>query len=112
MSDNILAKRLRQARAVREFSLREVADAAGISAQAIHMFERGKKFPCSSTLMSVAKALDVSLDYLCSDDPITGMIEDVLHWRFEKASQARSSEPAPPAENVTSEPQIQPEQQS
>jgi transcriptional regulator with XRE-family HTH domain/Zn-dependent peptidase ImmA (M78 family) len=61
--------RLRLARKRAGLSLRELANRIGndVSAQAISKYESGKMFPSSSVLVALAKALDVTLDFLMSN---------------------------------------------
>jgi Zn-dependent peptidase ImmA (M78 family)/transcriptional regulator with XRE-family HTH domain len=58
--------RLKLARKKAGLSLRSLAEALGnqVSAQAIGKYERGEMMPSSSTLLALARTLDVSLDYL------------------------------------------------
>ena len=62
----MFADRLKLARKKAGLSLRELAEALGgrVSAQAIGKYERGEMMPSSGTLLTLAKTLDVSLDYL------------------------------------------------
>jgi Zn-dependent peptidase ImmA (M78 family)/DNA-binding XRE family transcriptional regulator len=60
-----LAERLTTARRMAGLSLQELADKVEhrISRQAIHQFEQGQSKPETETLLALAKALDVKLDY-------------------------------------------------
>ena len=62
----MFAARLKLARKKAGLSLRDLSEALGsrVSAQAIGKYERGEMMPSSGTLLALAKALDVSLDYL------------------------------------------------
>jgi Zn-dependent peptidase ImmA (M78 family)/DNA-binding XRE family transcriptional regulator len=64
--------RLKLARKRAGLSLRELADRIGndVSAQAISKYESGKMLPSSSVLVALSKALDVSLDFLMSDQVV------------------------------------------
>jgi Zn-dependent peptidase ImmA (M78 family)/transcriptional regulator with XRE-family HTH domain len=68
----MFGERLQLARKRAALSLRELADRLGgeVSAQAISKYESGKMFPSSSVLVSLGKALDVSLDFLMSNEVI------------------------------------------
>jgi DNA-binding XRE family transcriptional regulator len=54
--------RLRALRTDRRWTQRELAERAGISKEAIHVYERGRKCPHQSTLRLLAAALGVSAD--------------------------------------------------
>ena len=60
-----IADKLLTARRMAGLSLQELADKMhnSISRQAIHQFEQGKSKPETDTLLSLAKALNVNLDY-------------------------------------------------
>jgi Zn-dependent peptidase ImmA (M78 family)/DNA-binding XRE family transcriptional regulator len=64
--------RLRLARKRAGLSLRELAERIGngVSAQAISKYESGKMFPSSSVLVALGRALDVSLDFLMSNQVV------------------------------------------
>ena len=65
----MLGERLKLARKKMGFSLRTLADAIGgeVSAQAIGKYERGEMTPSSGVLVRLSKALDVSLEFLMSE---------------------------------------------
>ncbi|MCL5047128.1 MAG: XRE family transcriptional regulator [Actinobacteria bacterium] len=58
-----IGPRIKLARAKAQMSLRELADQVGVSATAISKFERGEATPRQSTLLRLAKALSVSIEY-------------------------------------------------
>lgn len=62
----MIADRIRLARRKAGISLRDLSSAMGgkVTAQAIGKYERGESTPSSGVLLSLAKALDVSLGYL------------------------------------------------
>ena len=61
----MLSERIKQARLMRGFSLRTLAEVAGgISAQAISNYENDKDTPSSGVLLRLADALGVDLDFL------------------------------------------------
>ncbi|MFN3229440.1 MAG: helix-turn-helix domain-containing protein [Asticcacaulis sp.] len=64
----MFSERLKIARKRAGLSLRNLAEQLGgvVSAQAIGKYEQGKMFPSSSVLVSLARTLDVSLDFLTS----------------------------------------------
>jgi transcriptional regulator with XRE-family HTH domain len=72
--------RLRQLREERDLSIRALARASGLSANALSMIERGKTSPSVSTLYKVAEALNVPITALFRVAPIR---EQVVHMRAE-----------------------------
>jgi len=77
--------RLKLARKRAGLSLRDLADRLGheVSAQAISKYEGGKMAPSSSVLVSLARALDVSLDFLMSNQ-----VSELAGVEFRKYSGA------------------------
>jgi putative transcriptional regulator len=61
-------EKLRQARAAAGLTQKELADRAGIQRETVNHAENGKHLPGSETLARIAKALDVSIDSLFSDN--------------------------------------------
>jgi len=66
------AERIASARKMAGLSLQELADKMHnqISKQAIHQFEQGKSKPEADTLLALAKALNVRLDFFFSDTQV------------------------------------------
>ena len=64
MDDDNFGDRLAQAREKRELSQAELAKRAGLQAAAIGHFERGRRKPSFANVRALAKALNVSSDYL------------------------------------------------
>ena len=64
----MFGRRLRLARKRAGLSMRSLAERMDpkITAQAISKYEAGKMMPSSAVLVGLAKALDVSLDFLMS----------------------------------------------
>ena len=58
-----LGNRLKRIRSERGFSQRELAERAGISANAISLIERNENSPSVATLQSLATALGVKISY-------------------------------------------------
>ncbi len=87
----MFGERLRLARKRAGLSLRDLAARIGndVSAQAISKYESGKMFPSSSVLVSLGKALDVSLDFLMSDQVV-----ELSGVEFRQHSGASASERA------------------
>jgi Zn-dependent peptidase ImmA (M78 family)/DNA-binding XRE family transcriptional regulator len=83
--------RLRLARLREGLSLEKLAARLDnkVSAQAINKYETGKMMPSSSVLVSLAKALDVSLDFLMSSQ-----VEELEGVEFRKRANALEREKA------------------
>jgi Zn-dependent peptidase ImmA (M78 family)/DNA-binding XRE family transcriptional regulator len=83
--------RLKLARKRAGLSLRDLADRIGndVTAQAISKYEGGKMLPSSSVLVALAKALDVSLDFLMSNQ-----VEALSGVEFRKHSGTSAAERA------------------
>lgn len=61
----IMRKRLREVRERRRMSIKEVAEAAGLSVSQLYRLEKGERPRTAAvTLARIARALDTSLDYL------------------------------------------------
>ena len=60
----MIGERLRRARKGADLSLRALSDAVGLSHTAIDKYEKDQLVPNSGTLLKLAAALDVSVDYL------------------------------------------------
>ena len=61
----IIADRLRAARLGRGLSQDELAWKAGLHKNVIQCYERGRSIPGAKNLVTLADALEVSLDWLC-----------------------------------------------
>jgi transcriptional regulator with XRE-family HTH domain len=87
----MFGQRLRLARKRAGLSLRELADRIGndVSAQAISKYESGKMLPSSGVLVALAKALNVSLDFLMSTQ-----VEALAGVEFRKHSGTTAAERA------------------
>ena len=89
----MFGERLKLARRRAGLSLRDLADRIdnNVSAQAISKYEGGKMFPSSGVLVSIAKALDVSLDFLMSNQ-VTALagVEFRKHSGTSVAARARA----------------------
>jgi len=59
----MLAERLRLARTMAGLSMRELAEKAGISYQAVGFYEKRQRTPSSAVLLKLAKALGVRLEF-------------------------------------------------
>lgn len=70
--ENIFAKRLKSARLLSGLSLRELADklTIALSAQALNLYEKGRRKPDSSIIVAFSEALQVPIDYFFRDSNI------------------------------------------
>ncbi len=85
----MIGNRLKRAREAKGLSLRELEAAiqGRVTAQAIGKYERDESMPSSGVLMAMAKALDVSPEFLLSERPIALTGVD-----FRKGPQAGAKE--------------------
>lgn len=60
-------EKIRAVRERRSLTLKEVADRAGVSESLVSQIERNRVSPAIDTLLSLADALDIDLEYLFSD---------------------------------------------
>ena len=90
--DNDFTQRLAQLRAERGLSQQELADITGIAAAQISRYESGKNAPRPGIVAKLAKALDVSMEYLStgqipfSKSLVTTTIElpSILRYQLEE----------------------------
>lgn len=66
----MMDERIRVARARKQLTLRDVADACGCSYMLVHKWENGKTMPNSGHLLSLCELLDVSAEWLISAEPL------------------------------------------
>jgi transcriptional regulator with XRE-family HTH domain len=76
-----VAKKLREIRVGKELTIRGLARASGLSANALSMIERGKASPSVSTLYKIADALGVSITQFFGEQPAR---EDAVLVRAEE----------------------------
>ncbi|WP_428655021.1 helix-turn-helix domain-containing protein [Runella sp.] len=88
-----LSERLAAARRMSGLSLQELSDRMGnaVSRQAIHQFEQGKAKPESDTLLLLAKALGVRLDYFYRDIAATVTLEKIEYRKKQKLTKAEET---------------------
>lgn len=88
-----LSERLAAARRMAGLSLQELSDRMGnvVSRQAIHQFEQGKANPESDTLLALAKALGVRLDYFYRDTATTVTLEKIEYRKKQKLTKAEET---------------------
>jgi len=84
----MIGRRLKIARAASGLSLRELSAKMDrpVSAQAIGKYERDEDMPSSGVLINLAKALDVTVDYLLSED---GLVLEGVEFRKKPSTSAR-----------------------
>ncbi|MGV9802331.1 helix-turn-helix domain-containing protein [Mycobacterium sp. NPDC003449] len=70
-ADTVVGNRIRQFRAARKMSLRQLADRAGISAGFLSQVERGQVNASVGTLRRLAQSLGILLPDLFTDDEVT-----------------------------------------
>lgn len=63
-------QRLRVARAAKDVTLKQLAQACGVTAQAVSKWEKGVAYPRSSQLVLACQFLGCSLDWIMSHEPI------------------------------------------
>lgn len=63
-SDHIFGERLREAREKRDLNQTELANETGLQPSAIGHFENGRRKPSFANIRALAKALDISSDFL------------------------------------------------
>lgn len=67
----MIGERIKQARTAAGLPLRGLAEKAGITAMAISKYETGKSTPSSGVLLSLSKALGVSVEYFLRTERVT-----------------------------------------
>jgi transcriptional regulator with XRE-family HTH domain len=91
--EHLIAGRVRELRAARNWTLDEAATALGISRRSLAMIERGDANPNLTTLLRVASGLGVSLASLVEAEPeppsvLLGEANGRVLWRTTKGSRA------------------------
>lgn len=71
----MIGERVKQARHLRALSLRDLGKRAGLSAQALSKYERNLNAPSSGTLLRLARALDLSVEFFVRPRRVSN-----LHW--------------------------------
>src|SRR5262249_15601650 len=59
-------RRLREIRIERDLSLKQLAGRSGVSLSSLGRYERGRSFPSLDGAVSLAEALEVTVDYLAT----------------------------------------------
>lgn len=91
---SMFAKKILDARVAKNMSQVQLADMAGLTSRSIQAYELGEKKPRATTLLRLAKALDVSTNYLINDnctDPLEDIEKDVYleqaHNRYDSSGE-------------------------
>ncbi len=84
MSENSLGQQIRAARAAKKMTQIQIADALGVSVQAVSQWEKGRTVPTSMNLIDLAKLLDMEIQPLRMSD----LIVDRPPWRKEQPVSA------------------------
>ena len=85
-------EKVKQARAELGMTQAELAEATGVSLRMILDYEKGKKVPRQTTLLKLARALQVSTKFLTDDtctDPVADIAKDSYIMEARKAYGAR-----------------------
>ena len=87
-SSDLFQDRLRFARRLRELEQAQLAARAGLPAASISHFEKGNRKPSFDNLRRLARALDVTTDFLLgtSDEVGLGVAGQTLYRNVEKLS--------------------------
>jgi transcriptional regulator with XRE-family HTH domain len=72
-----LGQRIKELRQIQNISQTELAEIIGKRQESVNRIEKGKFFPSYDVLLSICKALDVSLGEFFSDDELS---PDLQHW--------------------------------
>ncbi|PKM09216.1 MAG: transcriptional regulator [Gammaproteobacteria bacterium HGW-Gammaproteobacteria-4] len=89
----MLGSRIKQGRVAAGLSLRELAQAVGLSAMAISKYERDQIKPSSETLLRLAKALDVRTEYFFRQPGVElSEVEFRKHSRLSAKDEGRALE--------------------
>lgn len=74
-----ISESIKRARKIRFLTQKELAEASGLSVSAIKFFEQGRSEPNTGSIKKMAKALNVSIDYLIgnTDDPSPVLVEHI-----------------------------------
>jgi transcriptional regulator with XRE-family HTH domain len=64
----VIADRIKEERLIKGWSQTNLWHATNLSSSALSEIETGKRIPKLETLIRIADALDLSLDYLCGRD--------------------------------------------
>lgn len=74
----LVGQRIRQRREKKQWNQSEIADALGVTVQAVSKWERGVNAPDLNTLKALTSLLEISVDSLLDDSNIDSSIEGTL----------------------------------
>ncbi|HIT24008.1 MAG TPA: helix-turn-helix transcriptional regulator [Candidatus Faecimonas intestinavium] len=81
MNYSKIGLRIAEARVKHDLTQEELAEKIGKTSQFISNIETGKRKPSLSTLLNIAKVLNLSLDYLIYDNDIEEKIRDDIYMK-------------------------------
>lgn len=95
----MLGARIAALRKAAGWSQMELAGRLQISPSAVGMYEQGRREPSADTLVALARALGVSVDYLLTGAPEeqeAAFLEDMLRDRITSADRRQDQRPCRP----------------
>lgn len=81
MNYSKIGLRIAEVRVKHDLTQEELAEKIGKTSQFISNIETGKRKPSLSTLLNIAKVLNLSLDYLIYDNDIEEKIRDDIYMK-------------------------------
>lgn len=84
-----IGTRIEKARKLRGFSLRKLADSTGLSHTQISYIEKGQRSLNGPTLLSIAKALDLPVDYFMREETFSS--REVSYRKIKSLSEKKQS---------------------
>ena len=84
-----IGTRIEKARKLRGFSLRKLADSTGLSHTQISYIEKGQRSLNGPTLLSIAKALDLPVDYFMREETFSS--REVSYRKIKALSEKKQS---------------------
>lgn len=85
---NIFANRLKKIRLARDMSQAELGRKTGITAATLSAYEKGLKTPNLSSAVELARALNISIDWLCGEEYESLTIRKTNYIKFEDIANA------------------------
>ena len=84
-----IGTRIEKARKLRGFSLRKLADSTGLSHTQISYIEKGQRSLNGPTLLSIAKALDLPVDYFMREETFSS--REVSYRKIKALTEKKQS---------------------
>lgn len=72
MDNELLGKRIREARLKKKYTQQRLAEEAGIGQMYLGEIERGAKMPSLKIFIKIVEALEISADYILRDELSSG----------------------------------------